>query len=108
MTPLALFAGVVLVAGVATYCYAFRYRETNVLVSSGVAQLAWGIAAIRGGSLAYSCGEGCRRTLSGDSVQLLALALFALSGLVFMLAHWSVYPPGSEGGRGPDAVGGNR
>jgi hypothetical protein len=105
MTPLVVYAGVALVALGATYAYAFRYRDVNVYLSSGAAQLAWGWTSVHGGDVGINRGIAVQY-LGGNALQYFALAGFVLSALVFMLSHFGAYPPGGEDETATETVNG--
>jgi hypothetical protein len=98
VTPIVVFLPVLAIAVGATYAYGFRYRDVNLFLSSGVGLLAWGWCALTAGATALPTAP-YGLTSGGRALQYLCLACFLVSLFVFMLAHWSVYPPGEVADR---------
>jgi hypothetical protein len=93
MTPLIVFLAVLAVAIGATVAYGYRYRSTNLYLSAGLAQLCWGWAALHGGDVVVRT-DFYVDSVGQPALQYVAAAMFVVSALVFMLAHFDVYPPG--------------
>lgn len=98
MTPIVVFLPVLAIAVGATYAYGFRYRDVNLFLSSGIGLLAWGWCALTAGATALHRSPYVLAT-GGRALQYLFLVLYLVSLFVFMLAHWSAYPPGEVADR---------
>jgi hypothetical protein len=90
-TPLLLWGLLVALATGATVLWAF-VRDTNVYLTSGTAFLCWSVAAILAGDLVVGIGDQAV-AVQAASVQYVSLFLALVSVVVFMLRHFSAYPP---------------
>lgn len=94
MTPLAIYAGIAVVAFLTTASWSILARKTAVYVTSGLSFTAWAWLAIVGGDVAMIIETGERIWLRETvaSLQWVALALAVISLVVFIMRLMGAYP----------------
>lgn len=109
MTPLSIYAGVALVAFLATASWSIMARKTAVYVTSGLSFTAWSWLAIVGGDVAIVLENGdpvwLRQTIA--SIQFVALALAVISLVVMIMRLMGAYPS-PQNNAAEDEQSGNR